>query len=221
MSYSIDYRYVVFKFDSKRAHEALAVLEEKRNGRPDSLRLFMAGDFFVCFVECGESNCYEAGGRRARSWKLQICGSYRDCIDHAIESARGVEKGDIVIRGREMRAEGYIAAFRKRLDGAQPLSNLSSRLEGNYLRVGLHTFNGIRAKEHAGWQSAVTYVPQYRYENQGLILDKVTQQNLELALVNLSECFGGQCSTMATMSESFHLTSLLSRLADAEQLSLV
>lgn len=101
-----------------------------------------AQDLFVIAAQVGDSNVYEHGGRRARSWSALHFGTHDDVLADAIALAGGFEGGGLKLdryRGGDVPPERYIGRARRLLAAAHD-NDLSSGwipFKGGHVSVAL------------------------------------------------------------------------------------
>jgi len=78
-------------------------------------------DLFIIAAQIGESNCYEAGGRRARSWDALHWGTAESVLADVIETAGGCEGGGLTLdrASKCVSPETYIRRGRRVLQEAR------------------------------------------------------------------------------------------------------
>lgn len=78
-------------------------------------------DLFIIAAQIGESNCFEAGGRRARSWDALHWGTGEAVLADVIETAGGCEGGGLTLdrASKCVSPESYIRRGRRVLEEAR------------------------------------------------------------------------------------------------------
>lgn len=155
MSYEIEYRYVVLRFDAQPVHAHFNALA-KELGMPEHFRDYCPIPAAAVFVEHGSNNTYENNtNRRARHWSLYFAGSIGcDVMRKVIDFSWYVETGLTKPFGRDIRAESYIAAMRKRIDEGMPLEQFLSGLGDSSARIRVSAFEEDLAMKDPYWVKA-------------------------------------------------------------------
>lgn len=202
MSYEIEYRHAVFKFDGQPSQARFNALCRKAGlspHYPDYAELACV----VSFVEHGSSNTVAEDGTRARSWSLQHAGPVPDVMERVILASVYAENGMTLPKNRYQTAEAYIAANRKRISAALPLQELFTTLDGSPIELVVHDFNQELADRHVFWQEldrrGCLYVPPYRSPKCALRVRINGIDVLEDLLMCVSDVRSGATATMGSL----------------------
>ncbi|OGU24358.1 MAG: hypothetical protein A2580_09190 [Hydrogenophilales bacterium RIFOXYD1_FULL_62_11] len=125
MSTEIEYRHFAVKLDGHKAFQALRTLVPAVQ-EDDFLKYRWAEGGYLVFVEHGSNNDFDHAGRRARHWSMQFGGSRSDVMRQVIVASCYAESEMTRLRGRSVKAESYISAYRKLLDGAVDIGDVDA-----------------------------------------------------------------------------------------------
>ncbi|WP_448205360.1 hypothetical protein [Azospirillum sp. sgz302134] len=77
-------------------------------------------DVVLLLEEGGDNNVIHQDGRVSRSWSVLAAGAAWEVMRDAVRFAAACEGGGMKLRGRDTKAEAYIAAVRRAVAGAVP-----------------------------------------------------------------------------------------------------